>query len=217
MNTVFLLALTLIFLGSCTVERRLHNKGFHVQWNKKYKAGKSKAKSNEGQELAVNEVDEESTSEEVFELNPVYAKVVLSDKERVLVGFEGESDFANFEEEVDIEATESKAVITSSYESPMELAVVEKSMSKSVKKKNKKGHKTSAASSGKSQMIALLLVIFVGIIGVHRFYLGYTGVGVLMLLTLGLFGLLWLIDLIRIAVGDLKPKRAEYGETFEDL
>jgi TM2 domain-containing membrane protein YozV len=76
------------------------------------------------------------------------------------------------------------------------------------KKAPQVAHKKSG--SGKSQLIALLLCIFVGGLGIHRFYLGYIGIGILELLTAGVFGILWLIDLIRIITGDLKPKDGEY-------
>ena len=83
----------------------------------------------------------------------------------------------------------------------------------SKKSSSPKEKRSSAADGGgKSQVIALILVIFVGILGVHRFYLGYTGIGVLMILTLGCCGILALIDLIRIATGDLKPKNGDYSE-----
>jgi len=58
----------------------------------------------------------------------------------------------------------------------------------------------------KSQLVALLLGIFVGGLGIHRFYLGYTGIGVVQILTLGGCGIWALIDVIRIALGDLVPK-----------
>ncbi|MFK7784703.1 MAG: TM2 domain-containing protein [Crocinitomicaceae bacterium] len=217
-NTVFLLALIVIFLGSCTVERRLHNKGFHVQWSKKYKADKSKVKASEEQELAVNELNEEASSHETLELRPISVVTSESDEQQMISDFEVPTDVVGLGERIEEETTRREfSGSSSSLESSTEPSAVEKSVNQSAKKTSKKNSKSSAASSGKSQMIALLLVIFVGVLGVHRFYLGYTGVGVLMLLTLGLFGLLWLIDLIRIAVGDLGPKKAEYGETFEDL
>jgi TM2 domain-containing membrane protein YozV len=69
---------------------------------------------------------------------------------------------------------------------------------------------------GKSLLIAIILCFFLGIFGIHRFYLGYTGVGVLMLLTFGCFGILWLIDFIRLIIGDLKPKNGNYnGDDFD--
>lgn len=68
------------------------------------------------------------------------------------------------------------------------------------------------ASRGKSQIVALILVIFLGGLGIHRFYLGYTTIGIIQLLTAGGCGIWALIDLIRIATGDLKPKDGEYAE-----
>lgn len=73
--------------------------------------------------------------------------------------------------------------------------------------------KTKAA--GKSQLVALLLAIFVGALGIHRFYLGYTTIGIIQLLTLGGLGIWTLIDIIRIATGDLKPKGSDYSETLD--
>ena len=214
-NTLFLLALTVIFLGSCTVERRLHNKGFHVQWSKKYKA--KNAKANEAQDLAIQSEQDEEVQETLL-LKPVSALASSSDQENQIAEFYYGADAAEMEKSLEDQSQVSELSVTSnSLESSTELAAVETSSDQVVKKSSKKNKRSAAASSGKSQMVALLLVIFVGIIGVHRFYLGYTGVGVFMLLTLGLFGILTLIDLIRIAVGDLKPKRGEYGETFEDL
>ena len=69
-------------------------------------------------------------------------------------------------------------------------------------------------AGGQSQIIALVLCLLVGGLGVHRFYLGYIWQGVVQLLTGGGFGIWWLIDLIRIITGDLKPKDGSYGDTF---
>ena len=57
----------------------------------------------------------------------------------------------------------------------------------------------------KNKTTALILSIFVGGLGIDRFYLGYIGMGILKLLTGGCFGILWIIDIIRIATGNLKP------------
>lgn len=58
----------------------------------------------------------------------------------------------------------------------------------------------------KSKIVALILSIFLGELGIDRFYLGYIGLGILKLITCGGFGIWWLIDLILIATGKLKPK-----------
>ena len=65
----------------------------------------------------------------------------------------------------------------------------------------------------KSKVVALILSIFLGELGIDRFYLGYIGTGILKLITSGGFGIWWLIDLIMIATGKLKPKDgSEYAE-----
>ena len=75
---------------------------------------------------------------------------------------------------------------------------------------------TAAGKDGgnKSQLTALLLCIFLGGLGIHRFYLGYTWQGVVQLLTGGGCGIWALIDLVRIIIGDLKPKGGEYAKTL---
>jgi TM2 domain-containing membrane protein YozV len=70
------------------------------------------------------------------------------------------------------------------------------------------------AGSGKSQVIALILCVLLGGLGIHRFYLGYTWQGVVQLLTGGGCGVWALIDLIRIIMGDLKPKGGNYDKTL---
>ena len=70
------------------------------------------------------------------------------------------------------------------------------------------------AANNKSQTTALILSIIVGWIGVHRYYLGYIWQGVVQTLTLGVWGIWTLIDIIRIATGDLQPKSGPYGKPF---
>lgn len=57
----------------------------------------------------------------------------------------------------------------------------------------------------KDKTLALILSVLLGGLGVDRFYLGYTGIGVLKLLTGGCLGVLWIIDIINIATGNLRP------------
>ena len=62
----------------------------------------------------------------------------------------------------------------------------------------------------KDKTTALILSILGGGLGLDRFYLGYIGMGVLKLLTAGCFGILYIIDIIHIATGTLKPMNGEY-------
>jgi TM2 domain-containing membrane protein YozV len=63
-----------------------------------------------------------------------------------------------------------------------------------------------------NQVIAIGLCFF--FLFIHRLYLGYYGIAILQLLTLGGFGIWWLIDLIRLFTGDLKPKNGDYDFTI---
>lgn len=57
----------------------------------------------------------------------------------------------------------------------------------------------------KSKTTALILSILLGTLGIDRFYLGYTGLGIVKLITGGAFGIWWIIDIIMLATGKLKP------------
>lgn len=83
-----------------------------------------------------------------------------------------------------------------------------------IKSENLEASATSSASASKSQIVALLLAIFLGTLGIHRFYLGYTWQGIVQLLTLGGLGIWTLIDIIRIATGELQPKNDSYTQTL---
>ncbi|MCQ2050339.1 MAG: TM2 domain-containing protein [Candidatus Saccharibacteria bacterium] len=63
----------------------------------------------------------------------------------------------------------------------------------------------------KNKTTAIILSLLLGGLGIDRFYLGYIGLGILKLLTGGVFGIMWLIDLILIISGNLKPKNGDYA------
>jgi len=58
--------------------------------------------------------------------------------------------------------------------------------------------------SSRDWLTALLISFFLGGLGIDRFYLGQTGLGIAKLLTLGGCGVWALIDLILIALNNLK-------------
>lgn len=73
------------------------------------------------------------------------------------------------------------------------------------------------STSGTNQLLAAVLCFFLGYLGIHRFYLGYIWQGLVQLFTFGGCGIWALIDLIRILIGDLKPKGGSYVETLDSL
>lgn len=64
----------------------------------------------------------------------------------------------------------------------------------------------------KSKTVAIILSVLLGELGIDRFYLGYVGLGILKLITAGGCGIWWLIDLILIITGKLKPVNGEYQD-----
>jgi len=89
--------------------------------------------------------------------------------------------------------------------------------------KRAKRLKKRLKNTSNNQLIAALLALILGLFGIHRFYLGYIWQGILQLVILGglaltsLFWLAWIwvvIDLVRIILGNLKPKKSDYEFTI---
>jgi hypothetical protein len=89
-------------------------------------------------------------------------------------------------------------------------------------KKSQKRPVTKVKENGgdRSQTIAFLLALIpaiFGVCGIQRFYLGGGNniiIGIVQLLTLGCCGIWQLVDIIRIAVGELTPPNGEYTDKW---
>ena len=189
------------------MEKRLYNKGFHVEWRKNYK----------GSHKDIAQTDLEENKEEktkIIEVNqPEQINTVASVNEEHSNSTIGEFDEVPSVNNDDYE-TSKKSGFSSSVNIDSQNESTNRSVSKSKQQNKEKNNSESSGSGGKSQLIALILVLLAGVLGIHRFYLGHIGIGVLMILTAGCCGILALIDLIRIITGDLKPKGGEYTETL---
>ena len=204
MRTLTLLTLSLFILASCTVEKRVYQKGLNVQWNKRYKADQNQLETSA--EVAEIKTSSESTG------------FVIEQKtqEHTATSQDTRVDVAQHSSVISEVSVSERQVINSSIqniESTRPSAFGNRSLQKDERRQNREVVK-ELRSEGKSQIVALILAIVVGLLGVHRFYLGYTGIGVLMILTAGCCGVLALIDIIRIATGNLGPRYEEYSETL---
>lgn len=209
------LILAMVF-GSCTVEKRVHMSGYHIEWNKKTKKIQTLDESPSEALARIEKVGSES--EDIVSDNDLSTSL---NENPLMLGIDEQHLVA---EESSFRATETS--VSHRTESFSETQDQEVSITPTIADKSKITKKETraikrdikaaakAAPGGKSQVIALILVLLVGVLGIHRFYLGYTGIGILMLLTGGLCGILALIDLIRIITGDLKPANGEYSETL---
>lgn len=185
-------------LSSCTAEKRVYTKGYNINWY----GGKSKVNAIKSDNFKTNQLESLTAS-----------------------SVEGLSDELNYQEmkfrsiEVIpspvIETKADKKAITASVIAAVESADMPKVVKKTIIRKAKKMNPEAMPVSGeKSQIVALILAIVVGGLGIHRFYLGYTWQGIVQLLTLGACGIWSLIDLIRIATGDLGPNGGRYDKTL---
>lgn len=198
--SLFALA-TLLFLSSCTIEKRIYMPGYHIdQINSKHRPEiqKTVANINRKQNNKQAEKDKNNT-ENTFSSPLANNDFIIIDDSSMRRKHEATTIFA------DKKNSHSSEKIVSE----------NKIVTKANSKKNSQKHRNNTPDGGgKSQLVALLLCIFVGTLGIHRFYLGYIGIGIIQLLTLGGCGIWTLIDLIMIITGDLKPKGSEYGTKF---
>lgn len=199
--------------SSCTIEKRLYNKGFHVEWNKKYKSQSSSHQDNAS--VSKDEQPEmnrhgvyTNTGDDVSRNEPF----TVSETDYLDRGLVGTDQF--YQNQAEANQSNFSSELTSNNQRTAQKSEANE-IKTSLKQQRKEAKKLATEPNvGSSQLVALILVILVGVLGIHRFYLGYYGIGILMLLTFGFCGILALVDLIRIAVGDLKPKYGEYTETL---
>lgn len=200
MKKLFFISFALIFLASCTIDKRQHMSGYHIEW----KGNKDVSKTNSF--TAQVESKKDALLEEKTEIENS-----AQSNSRV------EENHAIADKNLAVPIASNPLIndsfiaqeINKSNQEKVKYSEIEK---KSQNQKIKKANQPAASAGEKSWLIALLLCFFLGGLGIHRFYLGYSGIGLLMLFTGGVFGLLWFIDFVRILIRDLGPKNGSYND-----
>lgn len=209
---LLLLALAIFSLASCKKEYAKFQSTSTERISSKPKA----ATVNDNSPIILNQQPKNAVEEIPVQFDQVHEGMVASESITVVPDAIITND-ATIRNSISISSGLTPAAKASKVKakvSVMELIKARKELKKTLKADEnlKKNEAKGLLATGKSQLVALILVIFVGVLGIHRFYLGYTTYGIIQLLTGGGCGIWALIDLVRIATGDLKPMDGDYDE-----
>jgi len=202
------LPITLLLMSSCSIQKRLYNKGYNIERNKNYNFNNQTTSKVE----VFKENDEISYQEEITNMN-VSDESTIPDKDIYFTDLP--SIYSKNNEVVDIENNE-KITYKTEINIPSENTVTLKTdpikihQNKNEKSVKQKALNSNAERGDKSKVLTVILWLFLGGIGIHRFYLGYPFIGLLYLFTGGLFGIGWIIDGILLLIGALKPKYGKF-------
>lgn len=221
----FGIALTAValFLASCgsnaTFSKRYHNRGFNIAWGGGADATPAKPVAKKARVEAEKSVIAESPVVELQVENTASFAAPLSP----ISGAVTPASVLNNPVALTAKATQNVAPAKLIEKKAVDHKVMVKATTQVLKQKKA----MADPGDGKSQVIALILFVLFGPIGIHRFYLGHRRSGLLMLLlcctlilpVINLFtGLVllvwWVLDLIKLVTGDLKPVDGEYTETL---
>ncbi len=211
-QSVFIGLALMIAMASCTIEKRIHMSGYHIEWlNGKEVPDKQTAKM-PARKWEESQRQPESltqsappTLEDDAHQPEVEHYGMLHGNEIILASADNQALIVSRQSPLALYQPRSHELQTMAEETNTEIAQTERSA-------QAEQSAQSEPSKDKSWITALLLCIFLGGLGIHRFYLGYTWQGVVQLLTAGGCGVWALIDLVRIILRDLQPKDGQYKD-----
>jgi hypothetical protein len=193
------MAMVAILVSSCgtnaTFSKRYHSRGFNIAWGGgsdannnvvKQTPKKAKAKSDV---LASTQNTENSTVQSAIPTENAIVKATSVNATAVSSNI----------------LAKNKLVTVKNFAQPSSHAVKLTTVNSKKAKINSVSSASTNLLSQEIDWVAFILCFFLGTFGIHRFYLGYPLIGVLQILTLGGLGIWALIDLVRIATGDLGP------------
>ena len=220
LSLLTLIALTVVFLDSCTTIKKRYSSGYTVVWNQKSKSKKLNVpvdlSSDKNKVIKIEEAKTAIPNASISVVsNAVETEEVLSPRfKNVYETLEIENTVASNDESFHSSDLTTKWIKISNDNIKSDSKEIESKIknSQNEKKSIKKMKSSSQGEGDKSWVVALILCFFIGVLGIHRFYLGYTGLGVLYLLTGGLCGIGVLVDFIMLLTGSLKPKKGNFND-----
>jgi hypothetical protein len=225
------LAILIIALSSCSIEKRVYTLGYHIEWTTK------QIKSN----ILVENKNIEKERIGICTESTINQQTTITKNTSTVNNSNYFSPLIKKSKDDRVKISIHNIKAKSKNETQSELITNKKNRNVDIKNV----YKPWAWLNETTQGAALLLCLFLGIIGIHRFYLGYKRLGLMYLIfaTLGpllfylglyfaaensavfilsLFGVLMiygviilcLIDLIRILIGNLQPANGGYDKNL---
>lgn len=191
----FYAVVIILFSTSCTVEKRLHTKGYNVHWKKNYsksklKSLKSTAENSTNGKLKAQTDDDFVATTKSFEINKSSRSIDAASN--LLVAALPSSQIKTEGKQMlslsaDEQTTRQIIHLTSEHlkrfgDKPLKTKYFGNIASSIFHSKLENSNGPSPLPVEGSQIIALVLAIFLGMFGVHRFYLGDSGRGTMMLI-----------------------------------
>jgi hypothetical protein len=208
LNKLILAGLSVaIITASCSIEKRVHNSGYHITWNKvKHQADGEKVETanNEVKEHKnknfVNLGQETAATNEVARENAVQANLDVVKIEQIENKLT-QSSVSTKEVARNSNVVESTSALNGQFSKSAKSA--DSKVIKSALKKIEKSSKAKKANGDKELIILLLLWFFLGFFAAHRWYAGKpVGWNILFILTGGGCGIWALVDLVNIITGN---------------
>lgn len=192
---------------SCSIEKRVHNSGYHITWNKvKHQAdGEKTETANTAQKEHKNKnfvtlTEETVASNEAVKANAVQANLEIAKAEKIENKLTQTSVLTK-ENGKNATTVESKSSLNGQFSKNVKST--DSKVIKSALKKIEKSSKADKPSGDREFIILLLLWFFLGMFAAHRWYAGKpAGWNILFILTAGGCGIWAIVDLVNIITGN---------------
>lgn len=204
MKLVFPYLLVLFFLASCTVQKRIHRPGWHVQWNSKKNVSKTITKK-PSEELTSKEANVEKSTQELSESISERKREEVNSVE--LIENQSKAEVLPIEQtNYEDDGPQPEQSFGEASQKERELAAVESEKSQNSDLKSKERGKTGIVFFVLGCVCIILTVFFLGtiflgtILGLHQIFA---------LVLLAIFGFLFILLGLWLMTGSKKEKITE--------